>query len=514
MQNNKLDSGRSMVEMLGTLAIIGVLSIGGIAGYSYGMDKYRANTIMNDVNLRAIDLIAQTSMGNALSLATWPKKSTTGYQIGLEVKSNITTGGIQVSDVEKDVCKIIVNDLLPIGVSLVINKDNTEIKICEEENTLIFYYDDIMEDQTKGTSTCSDQEDEVNGNCYSTSSGKENELNHNCSVDDDCQIGYTGTNCGQCLEGKCVSNTERNGDPCTLNSGITGQCSAGKCQPTDGCSDSKPCPDGYFCAVPTSQNSCSSFYNKTGVCTKPNKIYNRFFYMGYSVYLTKRPVELWDAYSACEELGGNFDIQSTRYYRQLAATLLPETYVPLFTYQNTAIIPNYNQENQGNKQCIITVTMTKQLTSSYEDQIVDSAFRGYAFCVGEKIPCVDGEFRCNIGMPISCANNEWKRDINALPSGKKCDGENLVDDIPIQDDCQENETRCYNGVYQICNNSIWTDNSIPDYESCNGNDLICDEGVVRCYNSTYQICQSNEWNDISGWLPSGKICDGNNLVDE
>ncbi|MBQ9738005.1 MAG: hypothetical protein IJV75_00620, partial [Alphaproteobacteria bacterium] len=36
-------SGRSMVEMLGTLAIIGVLSMGGIAGYSYGMDKYRAN---------------------------------------------------------------------------------------------------------------------------------------------------------------------------------------------------------------------------------------------------------------------------------------------------------------------------------------------------------------------------------------------------------------------------------------------------------------------------------------
>ena len=29
----KLESGRSMVEMLGVLAIIGVLSIGGIAGY-------------------------------------------------------------------------------------------------------------------------------------------------------------------------------------------------------------------------------------------------------------------------------------------------------------------------------------------------------------------------------------------------------------------------------------------------------------------------------------------------
>ena len=35
--------GRSMVEMLGVLAIIGVLSVGAIAGYSKAMMKYRLN---------------------------------------------------------------------------------------------------------------------------------------------------------------------------------------------------------------------------------------------------------------------------------------------------------------------------------------------------------------------------------------------------------------------------------------------------------------------------------------
>ena len=35
--------GRSMVEMLGVLAIIGVLSVGGIAGYSKAMMKYKMN---------------------------------------------------------------------------------------------------------------------------------------------------------------------------------------------------------------------------------------------------------------------------------------------------------------------------------------------------------------------------------------------------------------------------------------------------------------------------------------
>lgn len=38
---NVLQCGRSMIEMLGVLAIIGVLSVGGIAGYSKAMEKYK-----------------------------------------------------------------------------------------------------------------------------------------------------------------------------------------------------------------------------------------------------------------------------------------------------------------------------------------------------------------------------------------------------------------------------------------------------------------------------------------
>ena len=39
----KSENGRSMVEMLGVLAIIGVLSVGAIAGYSKAMTKYKLN---------------------------------------------------------------------------------------------------------------------------------------------------------------------------------------------------------------------------------------------------------------------------------------------------------------------------------------------------------------------------------------------------------------------------------------------------------------------------------------
>ena len=43
--------GRSMIEMLGVLAIIGVLSVGGIAGYSKAMEQFKINKIIQDYNM-------------------------------------------------------------------------------------------------------------------------------------------------------------------------------------------------------------------------------------------------------------------------------------------------------------------------------------------------------------------------------------------------------------------------------------------------------------------------------
>ena len=45
------ESGRSMIEMLGVLAIIGVLSVGGIAGYTKAMNKYRTNKVIDQVTM-------------------------------------------------------------------------------------------------------------------------------------------------------------------------------------------------------------------------------------------------------------------------------------------------------------------------------------------------------------------------------------------------------------------------------------------------------------------------------
>ncbi len=48
MKQNQI--GRSMIEMLGVLAIIGVLSVGGIAGYSKAMEKFKINKMIAEYN--------------------------------------------------------------------------------------------------------------------------------------------------------------------------------------------------------------------------------------------------------------------------------------------------------------------------------------------------------------------------------------------------------------------------------------------------------------------------------
>ena len=50
-RNDACSAGRSMIEMLGVLAIIGVLSVGGIAGYSKAMEKFKLNKIIGEYSM-------------------------------------------------------------------------------------------------------------------------------------------------------------------------------------------------------------------------------------------------------------------------------------------------------------------------------------------------------------------------------------------------------------------------------------------------------------------------------
>ena len=66
--------GRSMIEMLGVLAIIGVLSVGGVAGYSKAMEQFKINKAVSQYNmlifgmLEHLDSIKKENKGEIVGL--------------------------------------------------------------------------------------------------------------------------------------------------------------------------------------------------------------------------------------------------------------------------------------------------------------------------------------------------------------------------------------------------------------------------------------------------------------
>ncbi len=70
-ESSRGERGRSMVEMLGVLAVAGVLSIGGVAGYRYAMDKMNANDIINEVKKRAVTASQQRILGHDINLSEY-----------------------------------------------------------------------------------------------------------------------------------------------------------------------------------------------------------------------------------------------------------------------------------------------------------------------------------------------------------------------------------------------------------------------------------------------------------
>ena len=93
------ENGRSMIEMLGVLAIIGVLSVGGIAGYSKAMSKYRTNKMIDQAtmlitNIRTMFAQQQSYAGlnnaRAVNLALVPEEMIVNP--GTEIKDEVANG--------------------------------------------------------------------------------------------------------------------------------------------------------------------------------------------------------------------------------------------------------------------------------------------------------------------------------------------------------------------------------------------------------------------------------------
>ena len=67
----KTQFGRSMIEMLGVLAVIGVLSVGGLVAYSKAMQTYKVNEAVSYINNVRMELKTRKITGTYTPGATY-----------------------------------------------------------------------------------------------------------------------------------------------------------------------------------------------------------------------------------------------------------------------------------------------------------------------------------------------------------------------------------------------------------------------------------------------------------
>ena len=288
-----LESGRSMTEMLGVLAIIGVLSVGAIGGYSYGMDKWRANETVNDVMLRSVDAVKQKNNLND----EWPTISTVGYPITF-VEDDGGNYGIQVDNVPTRVCKMVGDTIDTLAEVLIVAPQEHSGDPCDaaEENTMIFFFDNLS-----CFPKCAEDEFCRWGECVTKTIEKYPKIGGSCTNDSDCQVDYTGTNCGRCLNGYCVANGNSAGNSCTLSDGTAGQCVRGKCI-QKGCNNENPCTGQYeYCA--STNTSCTEDIpsGQTGACVKPD--FKPIIVDDTQYWVSNTAITYWDAYIGCQVMG-------------------------------------------------------------------------------------------------------------------------------------------------------------------------------------------------------------------
>ena len=302
-KNLQYESGRSMVEMLGTLAIIGVLSVGGIAGYSYGMDKYKANQTINDIMLMGVDIITQTSRGAVPTLSEWGTKTTVGYDFTVVPNpSDDTQYGIQISGVPARVCKMVGDALKPMA-SVYVNDDEhiTEEDPCDESdnNTMEFYFATgaVETDGCKTDTDCGDgRYCDIDTRICFRGDRPAGTYGKVCTDDSDC--GICG---GTCYMGTCNMD-QKNGTNCSTDAISNGICYWGECL-SQGCTyDKNNCKDTEYCSSSSSDCETEAFPNGAiGKCQTPD--YVKYDIDGKAYYISYHSMNWWDADASCKALG-------------------------------------------------------------------------------------------------------------------------------------------------------------------------------------------------------------------
>ena len=293
--------GRSMVEMLGVLAIIGVLSVGGVYGYGVAMKKHKANELLHQASMLATTISAQAMSNDGNLPQTITDFGNSGYDTDLT--DNGTKFILTMKDVDSAVC-----DQLKTGG--MIQKVECKAGTSDgKKNAEITYYKNLATTEAEGEKSPTGVK-----LGESTSDGWTGDDGSDCSADTklgtECQVcikGYyqdSDAKCdsGQiCVDGMCKTPADSEYTGCTRNSDCTGTIDGIDC-------DEKTCYCNYyvFDNQDMRSGSCTGGPDKgSGVCMEATYEITTVADDGIAGKLSTWVMDWYSAKNFCSAVGGS-----------------------------------------------------------------------------------------------------------------------------------------------------------------------------------------------------------------
>ncbi len=236
--------GRTLLEMLAVLAIIGVLSVAALMGFRYALDKYKANSIYQDVHLLALHVMDTGK--DTVPSDFYPQS---GMTFGIDTTTYANGFVVTVSDVSEKVCD---------KIRAVDDTSIEEIYVGSEGHTT------CSGSQTMGFMFLYDNSISSGGSSGGSGSGTEPE--------DPC-VGMVCQHGGSCVDGTCHCVNGYTGDYCEIEPGLCLNVTCEGCQqcdPADGlCKDSDAlCAENEICT----RQVCEEETNAMRVCKTSNAV--------------------------------------------------------------------------------------------------------------------------------------------------------------------------------------------------------------------------------------------------
>jgi len=156
--NQGPEKGRTLVEVLGVLAVIGVLSVSGFYGFSFLKGRYQNNQLLNEANARAVAVstkmlagskvvglggFSSSFLGHEIRLTTVPSGSaasafaTSGSVASTEESAQVKAGdsefALEISNVTKELCHFFEKISSEQNVVSRIEDENGKVLSCDSK---------------------------------------------------------------------------------------------------------------------------------------------------------------------------------------------------------------------------------------------------------------------------------------------------------------------------------------------------------------------------------------------